>query len=283
MQRNNVSLLKKCLPLLGLVSFMSAVLTEVNPSVQAQLLQPTETIELSQSPTYTLDPAVQFPEILTIPDDTLIPSVVEPAETSDEFSAYSDELQRFLIKFNDAYLVYEPGEPGLQIAAQSNVLSYGWDWEVVELKPYLYAFRQANWDGFYWKVNTSRKEVYRVTNGSFGELGGDQELLNMTVDTVGSPEAPERFTLDFVDAYLVRANDGVLQIATEGNVLSYGSDWEVVELQPYLFQLRQSVWKGFYWQVNTSREIAQRVNDDNFGQLSDRDRDDLDVQIEAVY
>ncbi|MBE9069551.1 hypothetical protein IQ260_23170 [Leptolyngbya cf. ectocarpi LEGE 11479] len=192
-------------------------------------------------------------------------------------------LEQFLIHFNDAYLVYEPDQPGLQIAAQQNVLSYGLDWEIVQLKPYLYAFRQRNWQNFYWKVNTSRQEVYRVTNGTFGELGGDEELMEMSVDNVGSPESPDRFFLRFQDAYLVKAQDGVLQIATEQNVLSYGGDWQVVELKPYLFQLKQDVWQGFHWQVNTSRQIAERINGETFGQLGGDSRESLAVEIEAVY
>lgn len=287
MQSNNtISELKKRLLLLSMAG-LSVTLVDnglFTRTAIAQLQYPNNVAEL-QVPAPEVGEADIFLFDSTQPVDVYDPN--RPAELAEDVllpnqSAF-DELQRFFLNFNDAYLVYEPGEPGLQIAAQRNVLSYGWDWEVVELKPYLYAFRQANWDGFYWKVNTSRKEVYRVTNGTFGELGGSGELMNMTVDTVGSPESPERFLLRFVDAYLVRASDGVLQIATEGNVLSYGGDWEVVELQPYLFQLRQSVWKDFYWQVNTSREIAERVNDNSFGELSSGDRDDLDLTVEAVY
>lgn len=305
MKYNNCSQLRLRLSVFALAGLSAAALSEglwlpsafaqpqrVAPEVaqfddflQPNRIDPTQAI---QAPFEVWNPDVLTPIEPNLLEPELPLDVNQPVEpeappVTNDYTLVREDLQRFLINFNDAYLVYEPGVPGIQIAAQNNVLSYGWDWEVVELKPYLYAFRQANWDGFYWQVNTSRKEVYRVTNGSFGELGGDKEQLEMSVDTVGSPEATERFMLRFVDAYLVRANDGVLQVATEGNVLSYGGDWEVAELQPYLFQLRQSVWKGFYWQVNTSREIVQRINDDNFGELSDRDRDDLDVQVEAVY
>lgn len=273
MKNTTVSSFKNRLFLLGVAGMSVALMGDglLSQTVSAQSQAPLEMIDF------------QVDEPIFNPNDPVEVEPVQGLENNIFTLNENAELQRFLLNFNDAYLVYEPGVEGIQIAAQRNVLSYGWDWEVVELKPYLYAFRQANWDGFYWKVNTSRKEVYRVTNGSFGELGGDEELMSMTVDTVGSPESPERFLLRFVDAYLVRASDGVLQIATEGNVLSYGGDWEVTEIYPYLFQLRQSVWKDFYWQVNTSREIAQRINDNSFGQLSGGDRNNLDVQVEAVY
>lgn len=197
-------------------------------------------------------------------------------------AAAAKQLQRFLIHFNDAYLVHVPNSSTLQIAAQNNVLSYGQDWQVQQLKPYLYHFRQNNWQGFHWMVNTSRGEVYRVRGGSFGQLGGQQEKLDIGVDSVGDASNPDRFFLRFNDAYLVKANTGALQIATEGNVLSYGSDWEVKKLKPYLFQLRQRNWQNFRWQVNTSREIAQRISGGAFGSLSGQ-RSDLNVEVEAVY
>ncbi len=192
------------------------------------------------------------------------------------------QLQRFLLRFNDAYLVHVPNTSTLQIAAQSNVLSYGQDWQVQRLKPYLYHFRQNNWQDFYWAVNTSRGEVYRVRGGTFGNLGGQKEKLDIGVDSVGNANNPDRFFLRFSDAYLVKANTGALQIAAQGNVLSYGSDWEVQKLKPYLFQLRQNNWQNFRWQVNTSRESAQRISGGAFGSLSGQ-RSDLDVQVEAVY
>ncbi len=58
---------------------------------------------------------------------------------------------------------------------------------------------------------------------------------------------PTRFFLDFVDAYLVyEPGSRILQIATEGNVLSYGGDWEKCNMKPYLFHLRKKGWKDFY-------------------------------------
>ncbi len=92
--------------------------------------------------------------------------------------------KRFLLRFSDAYLVHQPGTTTLQITAVGNVLSYGKDWQVKQMQPYLYHMRQNVWKGFYWKVNTSRKEVYWVRGGTFGKLGGQEEVLNITVDVV---------------------------------------------------------------------------------------------------
>ena len=98
--------------------------------------------------------------------------------------AHAQTPKRFLLRFSDAYLVYQPGTTTLQIAAVGNVLSYGKDWQVKKMKPYLYHMRQNVCKEFYWKVNTSREEVYKVTGGTFGQLGGQSTVLDITVDVV---------------------------------------------------------------------------------------------------
>ncbi len=80
--------------------------------------------------------------------------------------------ERFLLYFSDAYLVHSPDDGALQIVAVSNVLSYGGDWEVKQLNPALYHLRQQIWKGFFWKVDTNLKKVWRVSNGTFGQPGG---------------------------------------------------------------------------------------------------------------
>lgn len=80
--------------------------------------------------------------------------------------------------------------------------------------------------------------------------------------------APERFTLNFKEAYLVYdPQTGVLQIAAEGNVLSYGGDWEVRKIHSYLFHFRLRTWREFYWQVNTSRLEVIEVRGGTFGSV----------------
>ncbi|HOX64770.1 MAG TPA: hypothetical protein PLB79_03065, partial [Thermotogota bacterium] len=46
------------------------------------------------------------------------------------------------------------------------------DWNKAQVYPYLFHIRLATWKDFYWQVNTSRKELVEVTNGSFGKISG---------------------------------------------------------------------------------------------------------------
>ncbi len=192
-------------------------------------------------------------------------------------------LKRFLLKFQDAYLVHQPGQSSLQITAQDNVLSYGNDWQVRQIKPYLYHLKQKVWKNFYWTVNTSRHEVYRVTGGQFGKIGGKKQKIGIGVDTVGSDGNPTRFLLRFNDAHLIhQVGQSGLQIATQGNALSYGKDWQVRQLKPYLFHLKQKAWKNFYWKVNTSRKKAYRVKGGQFGKMGGQETK-MDMIVDPVY
>lgn len=190
--------------------------------------------------------------------------------------------ERFFVNLDDAYLVHEPGTNTLQIASQGNVLSYGGDWEIVQMRSFLYHLRQRNWQGFYWKVNTSRQEVYRTEGGTFGELGGTDELLNIGVEAIDNPDNPTRFFLRFNDAYMVYVPDSsTLQIAAASSVLSYGGDWQSEQMQPFLYHLRQNNWQDFYWKVNTSRQEVYRVGGGTFGELGGTDTA-LSLTVEPV-
>ncbi len=204
------------------------------------------------------------------------------SESTSESNSADQAPERFFVNLDDAYLVHTTGTNSLQIASQGNVLTYGGDWEIVQMRPFLYHLRQNVWQDFYWKVNTSRQEVYRTEGGTFGELGGTDEVLNIGVEPVDNPDAPTRFFLRFNDAYLVyMPGNGTLQIAAAGSVLSYGNDWQSVQMRPFLYHLRQNNWQDFYWKVNTSRQEVYRTEGGTFGELGGTD-EILNVTVEPV-
>ena len=175
--------------------------------------------------------------------------------------------QRFFLDFNEARLIYKPATQTLQIAAGNKVLAYGSNWEKCQLKPYLYHFRQKFWKGFYWKVNTSRKEVYRVTGGTFCTLGGSEQKINITVDTVGGSDTtpPETIFLRFSDAYLVyKVSTKSIQITAQNNVLSYGDDWDKCNLNATTYHLKNKFAQSFFWKVDTANKKAVEVTGGTF-------------------
>jgi len=198
--------------------------------------------------------------------------------------ANTSEPDRFMVRFNDAYLVFTPGSMSMQVAAEGVVLSYGRDWIMKKMKPYLYHIKNHKWN-FYWKVNTSRREVYRIRNGQFGSYGGDQEKLPVNLDVIGgnSNGQPERFFIRFTNAYLVYVpTSKTLQIVAQNNVISYGADWLKKNMKPYLFHLKKNSWVGFYWQVNTSRKELYQVKNGNFGTYGGNSHT-INTEIDVVY
>jgi hypothetical protein len=170
--------------------------------------------------------------------------------------------RQFMLDFNDAYLVFLNPAKTLQIVTQNTVLSYGGDWEKCQLKPFLYHIRQKFWKNFYWKVNTSRKEVYEVTGGTFCQLGGSEKKLNITVDVVGGSDTtpPDRFFLRFHEARLVyEIASKTLQLATGDKVLSYCQDFQKCNLSASVYHLQEDVWKGFYWQIDTNKKEVRKM------------------------
>lgn len=171
--------------------------------------------------------------------------------------------KQLMLDFTDAYLVFSNPSKSIQIAAQSTVLSYGSDWEKCQIYPYLYHIRQKFWQGFFWQVNTSRKEVYEVTGGTFCNIGGNKKKLNIIVDVVGGSDTtpPDRFFLRFSEARLVyQVSSKTLQLATGNKVLSYCQDFQKCNLTASVYHFKENFWKGFYWKVDTLQKKVWKVS-----------------------
>ncbi len=177
----------------------------------------------------------------------------------------------FRLNFTDAYLVYVPSNKTLQVIAHGRALSYGSGWIVQQVQPYLYHMRLSTWQGFFWKINTSQKKVYKTTNGQFGTNVGHDTPMNVSLDVVGGSNnvPPTRFFIRFNDAYLIYVIESQsIQIVAQNMVLSYASDWNKAQIYPYLFHIRLATWQGFFWKVNTSRKELIEVRNGTFGAIA---------------
>lgn len=183
------------------------------------------------------------------------------------FAQLQKAPQRFFMDFNEARLVYKPATKILQVITGNKVLAYGGDWEKCQIKPFLYHFRQKFWKNFYWQVNTSRREVHKVTGGSFCKMGGSHQKLNITVDTIGGSDTtpPDTVFLRFNDAYLVYSvATKSIQIAAQSSVLSYGTDWDKCNLNAFTYHLKNKFAQTFFWKVDTNKKKAVEVTGGTF-------------------
>jgi len=167
--------------------------------------------------------------------------------------------QRVFVDFKDAYLAYKMSTKSIQVIAELNVLTYGDDWDKAQVKPFLFHIKQKNWQGFYWQVNSSKKEVSRITGGTFGQMSGNHQKLNIKVDVSG-----DFFYLRFSEAYLVYVpSSKSLQVVTLNSVLTYTPGWKNCNASNVIFHLQQDFWQGFYWEINALTKKADRINGGN--------------------
>jgi hypothetical protein len=202
------------------------------------------------------------------------------------------QVTNYILRLPDAYIVCEPAGNVFQIAALGAVLSYGEDWERRQVKPYLFHLKHKSWVNHFWKVNTSRREVYLVWGGLFGRIGAtagsgqevDGGRLDVTVDVVGGSDtqAPERYLIRFAEADLYfDPAAGDLRLDAAGTTLSPCDQWEACALKEFLFHIRLKTWKDFFWKVNTSRMEAWWTKGADFCKLGGED-EKLDLAMTSV-
>jgi hypothetical protein len=170
--------------------------------------------------------------------------------------------QRFFLDFTDAYLAYKISTKSIQVIAESNVLSYGSDWEKCQLGRTLFHLRQKVWKGFFWEVDIAKKVVYRIDGGSFCKGGGSKKALPFKVDVNAG-----FFYLRLTKAYLVYVPASkTLQVVSELMVLSYGGDWQKCNLSANVYHLKENFWSNgnFYWKIDTLKKKAWRVKNNPF-------------------
>lgn len=96
-----------------------------------------------------------------------------------------------------------------------------------------------------------------------------ERILKYIEGETNPPPAESRavksFMLHFPKAYLVSSGSTTQLIA--GNPISYGQDWEVKKLKSFLYHVKHTNWKDFFWQVNTSREVVNLVREGTFGRM----------------
>jgi hypothetical protein len=155
----------------------------------------------------------------------------------------------FSLQLTGAYLIITKSTRSIQVAAEGAVLSYGDDWLKCRVTPTLFHIKQKFWKNFFWAVDTTHNVVFKVESGSFCKEGGYS--IRLPGITVSSTAAQVR--LNFSRASLNYLTDSrALQVQAERAVLSYGTDFEKCNLNPYTFQIKQKFWRNFYWSVNTS-------------------------------
>jgi len=186
--------------------------------------------------------------------------------------AVNAKVEEYMLWLPDCSLIVEPGGGSLEIKALGTVISKGGGWDRQRVRPYLYFLRRASWRGHYWQVNTKRREVRLVWDGTFGvkwkmasltARDDDGVRLDLAVDVAAAAadQAPARFSIRFPSAQLIFVpSTGAFRLAGAGTTLSPGLEWQSVRLQDGLYQIRLDAWKNYFWQVDTRALQGWRVH-----------------------
>ncbi|MEM1324396.1 MAG: hypothetical protein AAGI23_00500 [Bacteroidota bacterium] len=193
-------------------------------------------------------------------------------------------IARFFLRFDKAYLVHSVTNNSTQVTAH-NPLTYGEDWQVKKLKNYLFHIKQKQWNGFFWAVNTSRKEVYLVRDGQFGSLGGTQNKRNIKVEPYPNGSNPTRFQLFFDNFYIVHAPPSTTQVTADGLVLQRENNWDIKKLGNQLYHFKNKAWKtNLFWKVDLKEEqVSMFRGTSSFENANATSNEKVATKVEVVY
>lgn len=191
-------------------------------------------------------------------------------------------IKSFMLHFPNAYLVHSGSNTQL---ITGNPISYGQDWEVKKLKPFLYHVKQAKWRDFFWQVNTSREEVQLVRGGTFGSMGGTQSKERMRVVSFPNKETPTRFQLYFDDCYLIHSPPNTVQVAGSGKVLQREDNWEVKKISSSVYHLKSDAWRtNLFWKADLdSKKATMFRGTAQFGNANAESSERVDARVEVKY
>lgn len=88
---------------------------------------------------------------------------------------------QLILKLTKTQLEFEPVAGKFRILTFGDSISYIPFWKIARIKAHLYQFCYTLWQDFFWEVDTFKKQVSRVTGGTFGKEGGTAAPLNLNV------------------------------------------------------------------------------------------------------
>ena len=139
-----------------------------------------------------------------------------------------------------------------------------------KLKPYLFHIKHRNWQHHY-QINTSRREVYRVTGGKFGKMSGNLETIgNLRVNTAGDSGGgvPNIIYLHFAHAGISYRRDRNLFLIfflytargapRQEFIIHETTEWQLCAQSPQLYHVKVPGWTD-HWLVDTQAGQLYRV------------------------
>ena len=87
----------------------------------------------------------------------------------------------FTLGLSDTRMEYEPAAKKFKISAFQNQIAHIPFWQFFKMNSYIYQLKHTAWTDSFWEINTFKKQVSRITGGTFGTEGGTATPLEITV------------------------------------------------------------------------------------------------------
>lgn len=88
---------------------------------------------------------------------------------------------RFTLELSQTTMRFEPAARKFELLAHGRPIFYLPFWKACKLKSYLFQLHCTLWQDQFWQVDTYRRTVSRIRNGTFGSEGGEATQLPLTV------------------------------------------------------------------------------------------------------
>ena len=239
---------------------------------KVELLNPAEDITLN------FDGSIKIPAD-TPPGRYYLGVVIDPESKIEELDKENNIFTRFIIisfpapkrlilNMPDTHLIYEPQSFEFKIECQGVILSEGKDWRKCRLKPYVQQLKHIGWKDFHWDVDTVERGVWKVKGVKFCTKFGTGEEIKMKMEVKGGSRLspPYRITLGLSKTQLeYEPSTHRFKLLTFGCPIVYIPFWKVARVESNLYQFRHTLWKDFFWQVDTFKKEISRITGGEFG------------------
>jgi hypothetical protein len=246
------------------------------------------------------DITLSFDGSIKIPADTppgryYLGAVIDPENKIEEINKKNNIFARFIIislpapkrlilNMPDTHLIYEPESFGLKIECLGVTLSEGKDWRKCRLKPYVQQLKHISWKDFHWDVDSIERGVWKVKGLKFCTKVGKGEEIKMKMEVKGGSRLrpPYRITLGLSKTQLeFEPSTHRFKLSTFGCPIVYIPFWKVARIEANLYQFRHTLWKDFYWEVDTFKKEVNRITGGQFGKKGGTSTSlDINVTVE---
>jgi len=230
-------------------------------------------IKRGEELTFNFENSIQIPEEIP-PGNFYLGTISDPENKSRELFKQNNldvglimisapEVKNFACIMDDTKLIFKPATFNLKIISHGDIISDGKEWRKCAMRPYIYQLLYVGWKDFFWEVNTQDRSVWIIKKGKFCKTGGSAREIKLKVSVVVGAQStkPSKVTLNLSNTKMTyECETRKFKILANGNQIAYLPFWKACQFKPYLFHFKYTLWKDFFWEVDTFNKQVNHVS-----------------------